>query len=46
MSAFFINANDIGNAVPNEKVQLFADDTNLFVFENSFAALSKIQLLY
>ena len=33
--------NDIGNAVPNEKVKLFADDTNLFVFENSSAALNK-----
>jgi Reverse transcriptase (RNA-dependent DNA polymerase) len=23
--------NDIGNAVPSEKVKLFADDTNLFI---------------
>ena len=29
---FLIYVNDIGNAVPNQKVKLFADDTNLFVF--------------
>jgi hypothetical protein len=38
---FLIYVNDIGNAVPNEKVKLFADDTNLFVFENSSAALNQ-----
>jgi hypothetical protein len=27
--------------VPNEKVKLFADDTNLFVFENNSAALNQ-----
>jgi len=31
---FLIYVNDIGNAVPSQKVKLFADDTNLFVFGN------------
>ena len=31
---FLIYVNDIGNAVPNQKVKLFADDTNLFIFGN------------
>ena len=29
-----IYVNDIGNSVPSQKVKLFADDTNLFVFGN------------
>lgn len=32
---FLIYMNDIGNAVPNDDVKLFADDTNLFVFGKS-----------
>jgi hypothetical protein len=38
---FLIYVNDIGNAVKNDKVKLFADDTSLFVFENSSAALNQ-----
>jgi hypothetical protein len=33
---FLIYVNDIGSAVPNETVKLFADDTNLFVFGSGF----------
>jgi len=32
---FLIYINDIANAVPNEKVRLFADDTNLFLTRNT-----------
>ena len=32
---FLIYINDIANAVPNEKVRLFADDTNLFLARNT-----------
>ena len=32
---FLIYINDIANAVPNEKVRLFADDTNLFLACNT-----------
>jgi len=28
----FIYINDIGNAVANDTIKLFADDTNLFIF--------------
>ena len=35
---FLIYVNDIANAVPEEKVKLFADDTNLFVTGSSLAA--------
>ena len=33
-----IYVNDVVNAVPEEKVKLFADDTNLFVAGSSLAA--------
>ena len=33
---FLIYVNDIHNAVPEAKLKLFADDTNLFVFGKSF----------
>ena len=32
---FLIYINDIAIAVPNEKVRLFADDTNLFLAHNT-----------
>jgi len=32
---FLIYINDIANAVPNKKVRLFADDTNLFLAHNT-----------
>jgi len=32
---FLIYVNDIANAVPNEKVRLFADDSNLFLARNT-----------
>lgn len=34
---FLIYVNDIGNAVPTQKVKLFADDTNLFIFGKGFS---------
>ena len=30
---FLICMNDIGKAIRNEKIKLFADDTNLFIFD-------------
>ena len=33
--------NDIGNAVPNERIRLFVDDTNLFVFGESFSIVDQ-----
>ena len=30
---FLIYMNDIAKAVPEEKLELFADDTNLFIFD-------------
>ena len=38
---FLIYVNDIGNAVPNEIINLFADDTNLFVFRESFSIVNQ-----
>jgi len=32
---FLIYVNDIANAVPNEKVRLYADDTNLLLARNT-----------
>lgn len=37
---FLIYVNDIGNAVPTDRVKLFADDTNLFVSQDNIDALS------
>jgi len=37
---FLIYVNDIGNAVPEEKIKLFADDTNLFVSHNNISDLN------
>jgi Reverse transcriptase (RNA-dependent DNA polymerase) len=37
---FLIYINDIGNAVPTDKVKLFVDDTNLFVSQENIDALS------
>ena len=34
---FLIYVNDISNAVPNDKLKLFADDTNLFVYGSSLS---------
>ena len=36
---FLVYVNDIGNAVPDQKVKLFADDTNLFIFGNGLQDL-------
>jgi hypothetical protein len=38
---FLIYVNDIGNTVPNDIVKLFADDTNLFVFGESFTIVNQ-----
>jgi len=38
---FLIYVNDIGNAVPNEVIKLFADDTNLFVFGEIFSVVNQ-----
>jgi hypothetical protein len=38
---FLIYVNDIGSAVPNETVKLFADDTNLFVFGSGFSVVNQ-----
>jgi hypothetical protein len=37
---FLLYVNDIGRAVPQGNVKLFADDTNLFIFGNSCAAIN------
>jgi Reverse transcriptase (RNA-dependent DNA polymerase) len=37
---FFSYINDIGIAVPSEKVKLFADDTNLFVSCSSISSFN------
>lgn len=36
---FLIYMNDIGTAVPDEKIKLFADDTNLFIYDKDSKAL-------
>jgi len=36
---FLIYMNDIGKAIPNEKNKLFADDTNLFIFDKDSKGL-------
>ena len=36
---FLLYINDISNAVPGEKLRLFADDTNLFISSNSYSDL-------
>jgi len=36
---FLIYINDISNAVSGDKLKLFADDTNLFIFGNSISAV-------
>jgi len=38
---FLIYVDDIGNALPNEVIKLFADDTNLFVFGESFSVVNQ-----
>ena len=38
---FLLYVNDIGNAVPNGSVKLFADDTNLFIFGESISSVEK-----
>jgi hypothetical protein len=38
---FLIYVNDIGNAVPGEKVKLFADDTNLFIFNENISIVNE-----
>jgi hypothetical protein len=38
---FLIYVNDIGSAVPNKTVKLFADDTNLFVFGRAFSVVNQ-----
>jgi hypothetical protein len=37
---FLIYVNDIGKAVPNETVKLFADDTNLFIYDADIVMLN------
>ena len=36
---FSIYMNDIDKAIPEEKVKLFADDTNLFLFDKDYKSL-------
>ena len=36
---FLVYMNDIGKAIPNEKIKLFADDTNLFIFDKDSKGL-------
>ena len=36
---FLLYINDIYNAIPNAKVKLFADDTNLFLYDKNLASL-------
>ena len=43
---FLIYVNDIGTAVPNNKLKLFADDTNLFVYGSSFSNIEIETNLY
>jgi len=38
---FLIYVNDIGNAVPNDVIKLFTDDTNFFVFGDSFSVVNQ-----
>ena len=37
---FLIYINDIDKAIPEEKIKLFADDTNLFLFDKDSKSLS------
>ncbi len=39
---FLIYINDIPNAIPNETVKLFADDTNLFIAGNTLSSVSEL----
>ena len=39
-SLFLVYVNDIGNSIPNVKVKLFADDTNLFVSHENIDTLN------
>jgi len=32
---FLLYINDIGNSLPNTSIKLFADDVNLFIFNNT-----------
>jgi len=46
----FCNVNDIGSSLPTTSIKLFADDTNLFIFNNivediQVDAMDKILLL-
>jgi hypothetical protein len=36
---FLIYVNDIGNALPEAKIKLFADDTNMFIFSDNIELL-------
>ena len=36
---FLLYINDIYNAIPNAKVKLFADDTNLFLYDKNLDSL-------
>jgi len=38
---FLIYVNDIYRAVPGEKIKLFADDTNLFIFDGDSDKLTQ-----
>ena len=38
---FFIYVNDIYRAVPGENIKLFADDTNLFIFDGDSDKLTQ-----
>ena len=39
---FLVYVNDIGNSVPDAKVKLFADDTNLFVSHETIGILNEV----
>jgi len=39
---FLIHVNDIGNAVPNLAIKHFADDTNLFIFDQDEMSVKRM----
>jgi hypothetical protein len=38
---FLLYVNDIGNALPEAKIKLFADDTNIFIFSDNIEMLNQ-----
>ena len=42
---FLIYVNDIGNVLPDKTVKIFADDTNIFIFNQDISAVCVTVLL-